>query len=136
MIDPQLILGIGSGALGAYVQLKKQAEQDRHQILMAALNKYDDSADKASKRGGSWGRRFAMFVVLSVGFGGLIYAAHSGIKVSQIVDREPIINLLNLIKIGGGQKVVEASGFVIPKYVEDSILSIIFFLFGSSAAKR
>jgi hypothetical protein len=76
-----------------------------------------------------------MIMVLTVGFGGLLYAAHMGIEVSQIVKVDPIFRFLGL-SIGGGEKVVQASGFVIPQYVEESILSIIFFLFGSSAAKR
>lgn len=136
MIDPNLIIGVVSGGLGALVQLKKQADHDKHDIVMASIKGYTASANDAAKRASPWSRRFAMIVVLSVGFGGLLYAAHTGIKVSQIVTVEPIVNLFGLLKFGGGEKVVEASGFVIPKYVEESILSIIFFLFGSSAAKR
>ena len=80
-------------------------------------------------------RGFALVIILAVGFGGLIYAASQGLKVSQIVSVDPVFKFLGL-SIGGGEKVVEAEGFVIPRYVEDSIISIIFFLFGSSAAKR
>ena len=135
MIDPQLILGIASGGIGALIQLKKQADQDRHDITMAVMTKSNDIANAAHKRSSPWSRRFAMIVVLSVGFGGLLYAAHMGIEVSQIVKVDPIFKFLGL-SIGGGEKVVQATGFVIPQYVENSILSIIFFLFGSSAAKR
>jgi len=136
VIDPQTILGIGSAAVGAWVRLKAQADSDKHEMMMAALKLQNQTANDAVKRGSSWGRRFAIVIVLAVGFGGLIYAAMAGIQVSQIIDRKPIIDLLGLIKIGGGQKVVEATGFVIPTYVENSIISIVFFLFGSSAAKR
>ena len=136
MIDPQTILGIGSGVVGAFVQLKKQADHDKHVLMMAALKFNNLTANDAEKRGSSWGRRFALIIIIGVGFGGLIYAASQGMKVSQIIDRKPFIDLLGLIKIGGGQKIVEATGFVIPSYVEDSIVSVIFFLFGSSAAKR
>ena len=135
MIDPQLILGIASGGLGALIQLKKQADHDKHDIVMASIKGYTGAADSAHKRASPWSRRFAMIVVLTVGFGGLIYAAHAGIEVSQIVKKDPIFKFLGL-SIGGGEKVVQATGFVIPQYVENSILSIIFFLFGSSAAKR
>jgi hypothetical protein len=135
MIDPLLALDLGFGALGALITLKKQAAQDTHNMLMAHIKGASDSADKAEKRGSGFGRGFALVVVLSVGFLGLLYAAHKGIQVSQIVNKEPIFKFLGL-SIGGGEKVVEASGFVIPQYVEDSIRPIIFFLFGSSAAKR
>lgn len=134
-MDPQLVLGIGSAVIGAMVQLKKQRDQDQHNITMAALHGHSIAADEAGKRGSGWMRGFALIIILLVGFGGLIYAASQGMKVSQIVKVEPIIDFL-FIKIGGGEKVVQAEGFVIPKYVEDSIVSIIFFLFGSSAAKR
>ena len=135
MIDPMLALDLGFGALGALITLKKQADQDTHNMLMAHIEKANDSANQAEKRGTGFGRGFALIVVLSVGFLGLLYAAHQGIQVSQIVNKEPIFKFLGL-SIGGGEKVVEASGFVIPQYVEDSIRPIIFFLFGSSAAKR
>jgi hypothetical protein len=135
MIDPLLALDLGFGALGALITLKKQADQDRHGLMMKALSGGNDSANQADKRGTGWGRGFALVVVLSVGFLGLLYAAHADIKVSQIVNKAPIFKFLG-ISIGGGEKVVEASGFVIPQYVEDSIRPIIFFLFGSSAAKR
>ena len=135
MIDPQLILGVASGGLGALIQLKKQSDQDKHDIVMASIKGYTGAADAAQKRGTGWARGFALIVVLTVGFLGLLYAAKEGIQVSQIVNKEPIFRFLGL-SIGGGEKVVQAEGFVIPQYVEDSILSIIFFLFGSSAAKR
>ena len=136
MIDPQTIVGLVSGGLGALITLKVQADKDKHDMMMAALGIQNDNANDANKRGSAWGRRFAIIMIMSVGFGGLFYASAMGIKVSQIVDKEPLLDLFGLIKIGGGQKVVEASGFVIPQYVEDSIISVIFFLFGSGAAKR
>lgn len=138
-MDPTLIAGIGSAGLGAVVQLMKQASQDKHDLLMStigALKGSSEIADSANKRGSGFGRKFAMIVVLSVGFLGLVFAAQQGLQVSQIIDRKPIIDILGLIKLGGGPKVVEATGFVIPQYMEDSIISIIFFYFGANAAKR
>jgi len=136
MFDPQLLLGLGSGAIGAFIKIKTDADKDKHEMMMAALGFQSESANDANKRGTSWGRRFALIMVLTVGFGGLFYAATMGIKVSQVIEVKPIVDFLGLIKIGGGQKIIEADGFVIPLYVENSIISIIFFLFGSSAAKR
>jgi type IV secretory pathway TrbF-like protein len=135
MIDPQLAIGIISGGIGALVQFKRQAQMDTHTIMMQALKGGNDSANQAQSRGSGWMRGFALVIILAVGFGGLIYAASQGLKVSQIVSVDPVFKFLGL-SIGGGEKVVEAEGFVIPRYVEDSIISIIFFLFGSSAAKR
>jgi len=134
-MEPGLILGIGSAAVGALVQLKSQADSDKQELLISLIGAKNKSANEADKRGSGWGRQFALVVVLSVGFGGLFYSAVYDKKVSQIIEVQPIIDFL-FIKIGGGQKVVEATGFVIPQYVEESIISIIFFLFGSSAAKR
>lgn len=137
-MSPQLLVGIGSAIVGAYVQIKKQKAQDDHNVMMLALKAlagHTEAANEAESRGSGWMRGFALVIILAVGFGGLIYAAHQGIKVSQIVEVDPIIDFL-FLKIGGGEKVVEAEGFVIPKYVEESIISVIFFLFGSSAAKR
>tara|TARA_R110000796_G_scaffold44957_2_gene109194 strand:- start:1533 stop:1940 length:408 start_codon:yes stop_codon:yes gene_type:complete len=135
MIDPMLVLDLGFGALGALITLKKQASKDNHDMHMARIEGANNSANSAESRGAGWGRGFALVVVLSVGFLGLLYAAHAKIQVAQIVNVEPIIDFL-FLKIGGGEKVVYAEGFVIPQYVEDSIRPIIFFLFGSSAAKR
>jgi len=103
MIDPQTLLGIGSAVVGAVVQLKKQAEHDRHTMtmdLIASLGVQNKTANDAMKRGSAWGRRFALVVIIGVAFGGLIYAASQGIKVSQIVDRNPIVDILGLIKLG------------------------------------
>ena len=136
MIDPTTILGVGSAGIGALVQLMKQSAQDRHDITMQLMEKRNTIANDAKKRGGEFGRRFALITVLLVGFGGLIYAAHLNLPVSQIIETKPIFKLLGFLQIGGGPKVVEAQGFVIPEYVDESIISIIFFLFGSSAAKR
>ena len=136
MIDATTILGVGSAGIGALVQMMKQSSQDRHEITLAALEAENNIANDANKRGSNLGRRFALIIVLSVGFGGLVYAAWKGIPVSQIIETQPLLDLLGIIKIGGGPKVIEATGFVIPEYVDESIISIIFFLFGSSAAKR
>jgi len=56
--------------------------------------------------------------------------------VSQVVKDEPWFDLFGIVQFGGGSKIVTGEGFFIPKYVEDSIIAIIFFLFGTSAAKR
>ena len=136
IIDPQTILGIGSAGIGAFIRVMVQSKKDQHELMMGALKLENKIANDANNRGSAWGRRFALILVLSVAFGGLFYAAHYNIKVSQIIETKPIVDLFGLIKLGGGQKVVEANGFVIPQYVENSVVSIIFFLFGSSVAKR
>lgn len=136
MIDPQTILGLGSGIVGAAIQLKKQKEQDQHEMMMASLGLSNNNANDAQKRGSTFGRWFSTIMILSVGFGGLVFAAYNKIPVSQIVEQKPLLDLLGLIKLGGGQRVIEAEGFVIPEYVENSIVTIVYFLFGHSAAKR
>lgn len=132
----EIAIGLISAALGAITQLGKDHMHDMHKLTMALAKQNEESRENAAKRGGAWGRRFAMAVVLLVSFGGLVYAAEKGIGVSQIIQKEPFLNLFNVIRLGGGPQVVSAEGFVLPDYVQQSVISIIFFLFGSSSAKR
>lgn len=140
-MDPTLL--IGSAGVGAGVQIFKQLLADQHANAMRAFeiaakrSKIEnDNANAAAKRASGWGRRFALVTVLTVAFAGLLIASLMQIPVSQIVDREPIINLLGLIKLGGGEKVIQAEGLVLPEYVGQSVQIIIAFYFGASAAKR
>ena len=140
-MDPGLL--IGSAGAGAAVQIFKQLIHDQHDMAMRSMDlnikandAHAESADKAAKRGSGWGRRFALVVVLSVAFIGLLFAAWLGIPVAQIVEKEPVFNLFGLLKLGGGEKVVMAEGFVLPQYVKQSVQIIIAFYFGASAAKR
>lgn len=140
-MDPSLILG--SAGVGAGVQIFKQMISDQHAVSMKALDgrikeskANNDNHNDAAKRGSGWGRRFALVTVMTVAFFGLIFAVIMDVPVSQVVNREPIINLLNLIKIGGGQKVIQSAGLMLPEYVSQSVQIIMGFYFGSSAAKR
>ncbi len=134
---------IGAAGAGAGVQIFKQILADQNSLAMRALDSRikasksdNENANDANKRGTGWGRRFALVTVLSVAFFGLLLSSWLKIPVSQIVEKEPILNLLNMIKIGGGQKVIVAEGLVLPQYVKDSVGIIIAFYFGASAAKR
>lgn len=134
---------LGAAGAGAGVQIFKQLLTDLNENTRQAFEVakgrakiQNDNANDAAKRASGWGRRFALVTVLTVAFLGLVYAAHMKIPVSQIVSREPIINLLGLIKFGGGEKVIEAGGLVLPEYVGQSVQIIIAFYFGASAAKR
>lgn len=132
----EIVIGLVSAVIGAITQLGKDHMHDMHKLTMALVEYNEESRENAKKRGSAFGRRFALVLVLLVSFGGLIYAAEKGIGVSQIIQTEPFLNIFNMIKLGGGPKVVSAEGFVLPDYVQQSVISIIFFLFGSSAAKR
>jgi hypothetical protein len=141
MMDPTMLLG-AAGA-GAGVQIFKQLIADQHNLAEKALENSikraradNESANDAAKRASGWGRRFALVTVLTVAFVGLLLAAYMQIPVSQIVYREPILNLLGMLKLGGGEKVIQATGLVLPEYVGQSVQIIIAFYFGASAAKR
>lgn len=140
-MDPTMLLG-AAGA-GAGVQIFKQLIADQHNLAEKALENSikraradNESANDAAKRASGWGRRFALVTVLTVAFVGLLLAAYMQIPVSQIVYREPILNLLGMLKLGGGEKVIQATGLVLPEYVGQSVQIIIAFYFGASAAKR
>ena len=140
-MDPGLL--IGSAGAGAAVQIFKQLIADQHMMASKAMDlsikgaeASNRFANDAAKRSSGWGRKFALVVVLSVAFIGLFVMALAEIPVSQIVQKEPIVNLLGLIKLGGGEKVVQAEGFVLPEYVSQSVQIIVAFYFGASAAKR
>lgn len=140
-MDPTLLLG-AAGA-GAGVQIFKQIIADQHSMGLRAMeiaqkrSKIENNnANEANKRGSGWGRRFALVTVLMVAFIGLLLAAIMEVPVSQIVHKEPWFNLLNMIKLGGGEKVIQAAGLVLPEYVGQSVQIIIAFYFGASAAKR
>lgn len=135
-MSPELIIGLVSSIIGGGIQMGKDHMHDMFKLHLAALGKHEESANNAAKRGSAFGRRFAMVIVLLVAFGGLIYAAERDLGVSQIVNTEPFFNFFNMVKLGGGPKVVSADGLVFPDYVHQSVVAIIFFLFGSSAAKR
>ncbi len=140
-MGPEILLG-AAGA-GAGVQIFKQILSDQQanaqkafDIAAKAAGIQNKNANDAAKRSSGWGRRFALVTVLSVAFIGLLLASFMEIPVSQIVRKEPILNLLGMVKLGGGEKVIEANGLVLPEYVGQSVQIIIAFYFGASAAKR
>ena len=140
-MDPGILLG-AAGA-GAGVQVFKQLLSDinGNQKMMFEIAKgraqvQNENANDAAKRGSGWGRKFALTIVLGVAFLGLLMAAFLEIPVSQIVQKDPIVNILGLFKFGGGEKVIQADGLVLPEYVGQSVQIIIAFYFGANAAKR
>jgi hypothetical protein len=140
-MGPEILLG-AAGA-GAGVQIFKQVLADQQanaqkafEIAAKAAKLQNSNANDAAKRSSGWGRRFALVTVLSVAFVGLLVASLMEIPVSQIVHKEPILNLLGMVKLGGGEKVIQANGLVLPEYVGQSVQVIIAFYFGASAAKR
>lgn len=140
-MGPEILLG-AAGA-GAGVQIFKQVLADQQanaqrafEIAAKTAGISNKNANDAAKRTSGWGRRFALVIVLFVAFGGLLISSWLEIPVSQIVQKEPLLNLLGMIKLGGGEKVIQAGGLVLPEYVGQSVQIIIAFYFGASAAKR
>lgn len=140
-MDPLLL--IGSAGVGAGVQIFKQLIADQHAMASKALelsiqasSAQNANANDAQKRGSGWGRRFALVTVLFVAFAGLLISSWLNIPVSQVVYKEPILNLLGMLKLGGGEKIITGEGLFLPEYVGQSVQIIIAFYFGASAAKR
>ena len=133
----EVIVGLITLVMGAYTEHKKQQIEDEHNLKLALADASERSANEANKRGGAGLRMAVALIIIIVAFGGLLVVGLMGdIPVTQFVEREPWLNLLGLLKLGGGTQTLEATGFVIPDYMRFSVISIVHFLFGMAAAKR
>ena len=95
-----------------------------------------DMADAAAKRSSPWLRKFAAIVVLLVAFVGIFAVAWApNVPVSIVQDAPQKSILWGLVKWGKATEVVVANGFVIADWFKYSVISIVFFLFGTGAAK-
>ncbi len=134
----EAVVGMVSGLGGFIMKLQAQKIANQQEVLKMSLQKQEannESADRASKRGTPFLRKFAAMTVLTVAFVGLFVVAFFPNVPVTIIYEAPIKSFLGLFDYGGGLEAVEVSGYAIPEWFKYSVISIIHFLFGTGAAK-
>lgn len=142
MLSAELISGV-LGALGGYLMkymaLRAQDEKDRFERMMQAIDKSDESANKAAQRvpndaNGNWVRRFIVIAILF----GVILAPF----VLTLLNLPVVVEVMTPIKnifgfsFGGVTKFYELNGYLMVPEIRQALICIISFYFGQSAAKR
>jgi hypothetical protein len=138
-IPTEMITAGISAGMGAIIKLKAQDQADRMETYRLGIESQkanDSSANQAAEREGSpWARHFISIFIIVCAFGGLIYAASQRIPVTHFYETEVKSHLFGLLSTGGKVKTHTAEGLALVPYVSHSVSAIIFFLFGSGAAK-
>lgn len=129
------IVGLGgSAALGFIFKFISNMQLDSHKQKMAMLNAVEASKTAASERGGVWVRRTIVIVLL--GILGIIATGYGNMP-TNIVSTEPATSILwGLISIPGDMVVTQIEGGMYDETIRLSILSIVGYYFGTSAAAR
>jgi hypothetical protein len=128
----ELLAMLGGGISGFVMkligaQMENQARQfDR---MLAAQGLADDSADRASARGGVWIRRFLVAITFFAIVVAPFVVAFTDIGVSMSRETNGFLGLFKGIKWDTVQ------GFVILPEVRQTALAIVGFYFGSSQIK-
>ena len=128
----ELLAMLGGGISGFVMkligaQMENQARQfDR---MLAAQGLADDSADRASARGGIWIRRFLVAITFFAIVVAPFVVAFTDIGVSMSRETNGFLGLFKGIKWDTVQ------GFVILPEVRQTALAIVGFYFGSSQIK-
>ena len=133
----EFIVGMASGVGGWMMKMQAQKMANQQKMYEMAVQKQaqsDDSMDKAAARGSILLRRFVGFTVMLAAFGGLLAVAFFPDIPVSIVKESGGFELFGF-RFGGGIKVIEAHGLVIEDWFRLSVISIVHFLFGQSAAK-
>ena len=144
MLDaiPAEMITMGAGAaMGAFVKMQAQKQADLVQVAKLGFEANRQQGDLTQEArqgltgGGAWVRRIVILIIISVAFGGLIYAAVAKQPVSFMYVTEVKSHFLGLFETGGKLKTATAEGFVLPPYVAHQVSGIGGFLFGAGAAK-
>lgn len=135
----EVTTGMVAGIAGFIMKFMAQKHADSIALMKLSIEKSNQairSADAAGKRSSPWLRKFAAIVVLLVAFVGIFAVAWSPDVVVSIVEKVPQKQILwGLFKWGETTDVTIAEGFVIADWFKYSVISIIYFLFGTGAAK-
>ena len=91
--------------------------------------------DDANKRGSPWTRKFIAIFIITIAFGGLLFAPLMHIPVDLILQIPKNSIAFGLIKWGKTYEVVSSTGFLIPEYVRYTVMAICGFFFGPGFAK-
>ena len=140
---PTELLSLLGGSLTGFIFrfLAAKAEQDkvRFERMMKAIDKADESADKASKRDGDVGKMVRQFIVVSVIFSIVIspfVMAFMGIPTYLEVDFQSGGGWFGFSDSHTQKAFVEISGNLITSEIRQCLIAITGFYFGSAAASN
>ena len=133
----EFLVGMASGVGGWMMKMQAQKlanQQKMYELAVQRQAQAGDSMDRAAARGSVLLRRFVGFTVMLAAFGGLLAVAFFPDIPVSIVKETGGFEIFGF-RFGGGLKVIEAQGVVIEDWFRLSVISIVHFLFGQSAAK-
>lgn len=132
--------GAATGFIFRLIAAKAEESRNRFDRMMKAIDKADESADKASKRDGDIGKIVRQFIVVSVIFSIVIspfVMAILGIPTYLEVDYTTGSSFLGLIGSETVNKAfVEISGNLITSEIRECLIAVTGFYFGSAAASN
>lgn len=135
-----LIGGAVTGFIFRLIAAKSEESRNRFNRMMKAIDKSDESADRAAKRDGDVGKAVRQFIVVSVIFSIVIspfVMAILGIPTYLEVDYNNGGSILGLIGEDVSSKAfVEISGNLITSEIRQCLIAVTGFYFGSASASN
>lgn len=146
----EVITNIAAGAAaGGVLQIISEAMKVVHTLADVAINttkannaQYranaeaeNKTANDANKRSNPILRATIAIIVFVAAFWLIFINGWVGTETSLITQREPWLNLFGILRFGGGEKVLPASGFVMPIYFGQTVQVIAGFIFGIMAVR-
>ena len=135
-----LMGGAVTGFIFRLIAAKSEESRNRFDRMMKAIDKSDQSADKAGKRDGDVGKVVRQFIVVSVIFSIVIspfVMAILGIPTYLEVDYNNGGSILGLIGEDVSSKAfVEISGNLITSEIRQCLIAVTGFYFGSASASN
>jgi len=132
--------GAATGFIFRLIAAKSEESKNRFNRMMNAIDKSDESADKASKRDGDVGKMVRQFIVVSVIFSIVIspfVMAILGVPTYLEVDYNNGGSILGLIGQDVSSKAfVEISGNLITSEIRQCLIAVTGFYFGSASASN
>lgn len=132
--------GAATGFIFRLIAAKSEEGRNRFNRMMKAIDKSDESSDKAAKRDGDVGKIVRQFIVVSVIFSIVIspfVMAILGIPTYLEVDYNNGGSFLGLIGEDVSSKAfVEISGNLITSEIRQCLIAITGFYFGSASASN
>jgi hypothetical protein len=141
-VPSELISLLGGSVVGfifRFMAAKAEEQKLRFDRMMKAIDKADESADKAAKRDGDVGKMVRQFIVVSVIFSIVIspfVMALLGIPTYLQVDYQDGTDILGFVTEKTKTAFVEISGNLITTEIRQCLIAITGFYFGSAAASN
>jgi hypothetical protein len=134
---------LGGGLAGFIFRMMAQNAADKQaqfEMLIKTIKAQDESADSAAKRtpndkAGNWIRRV---IVLSILFGVVLAPFILAVAGKPIIVEvsTPVKTWFGILPTGGKTKFYELGSYLLVPEVRQSLMAIIGYYFGQSAAKR